>query len=182
MYEGLVDGDFAESEMPTDYILQLKKGCQVIMVKNAYNRAKELVWANGDIGKVIDLEEDKIIVEIHGRKCIVEPACWEKIMYYYNKKTEKIEEQKLGTFWQFPLRLCYAMTIHKGQGQTYDSVLVDFSQCRPFECGQTYVALSRVKSIGGLYLRVPLTADDIKVSPEVRNYLNRMKRQQQQSA
>lgn len=129
-------------------------------------------WVNGSTGIVTELSDLKIVVTINGATHSVDRSTWSNYEYSYNKKEKKIEQVEIGSFNQFPIKLAYAMTVHKSQGQTYDKILIDFSGKRAFAPGQTYVALSRCRSMEGLYLKDEMRAEDIKVSREIVDYMN----------
>ena len=141
-YRATITGDLEQSSFPTDEILKLKKGAQVMFLRND----KQKRWVNGTIGYIESLGADIIKVNIDGIVFPVQKETWNKIRYQYNQAERTVEEETVSSFTQFPLRLAWAITIHKSQGQTYKSVLVDM-QGGAFAHGQTYVALSRCKSL-----------------------------------
>lgn len=150
------EGVFDTSSFPTEEELKLKNGAQVILIKND----KDKRWVNGTICKIERLSSNQVFVNIDGFTCEVKRETWENIEYYFNKEKNKIEERIIGVFEQFPLRLAWALTIHKSQGQTFPKVIVDMGN-GAFAHGQTYVALSRCKSLDGLVLKRPLEYRDI---------------------
>ncbi len=165
VFKGVINGDFPENSLPTPKDLILKKGAQVIFIKNDYERK----WVNGTIGIVsyISPEENKICVLLeNGTEHEVEPDSWHNIRYTYNEKEQRIEEEELGSFIQYPMRLAWAITVHKSQGLTFNKVTIDFSG-GAFAGGQTYVALSRCTSLEGLSLKKPIQKSDIFVNPEI---------------
>jgi DNA polymerase III epsilon subunit-like protein len=165
-YKAKVTGEFGESKYPTEEPLMLKKGAQVMFVKND----PEGRWANGTIGKVDFLDKKKISVELKSGDIVsIPPTKWENMEYTFNKTSNKITQTVLGTFEQYPLKLAWAITIHKSQGLTFDKAIIDFGT-GTFASGQTYVALSRVKTFEGLYLKQKLTSNDIKLSAEVKGF------------
>ena len=155
-YEGTATGRFEESAYPTDTSLKLKKGAQVILIKN--DPAKQ--WVNGTLAKVVDLSEDSIVVDIDGRTCDVPIVKWQKIEYSYNEDEDKIEDEVVGGFAQYPIKLAWAITIHKSQGQTFDKVIIDLGY-GAFTHGQLYVALSRCTCLDGIRLKRPVNQSDI---------------------
>jgi len=160
-YEALVDGAFDESSFPTEEKLLLKPGAQVMMLRNHPERW----WVNGDLGVVEKCGDGFLSVGVRGTSYEVSPVVWEKYAYVMNKKGG-LEQKPVGTFLQFPVRLAWAITIHKSQGQTFQEVVVDLGS-GAFAHGQTYVALSRCTTLSGLTLRRPLRPSDILCDPRV---------------
>ena len=164
-YEAGVTGEFNPSSQPTDHALVLKPGAKVILLRNDPDRR----WVNGSIARVSRLEEKRIWIEIGGKEHEVEQASWESRRYAYDKEAEKIVGTVAGTFKQFPLRLAWALTIHKAQGLTLDNVYIDLGR-GTFAHGQAYVALSRCKSLEGLTLARRLEPRDILFDPSAMGY------------
>jgi ATP-dependent exoDNAse (exonuclease V) alpha subunit len=143
----------------------LKPGAKVILLRNDPDRR----WVNGTIARVSRLADKRVWIEVDGKEHEVEPADWEQRRYAFDKDAEKIVETVAGTFRQFPLRLAWALTIHKAQGLTLDRVYVDLGR-GTFAHGQAYVALSRCRSLAGLALARPLRASDILFDAAVLGY------------
>ena len=165
-YEGTVTGKFEEKRFPVDMTLKLKVGAQVMFTRNDQHKR----WANGTIGTVTKLAKDEIQVTTDGEATYVVPNCsWESYSYEYDKEARKMKKELMGTFTQYPLRLAWAITVHKSQGMTFDKLYLDLSRGM-FAAGQLYVALSRVRSLGGLYLSRPIIPQYAHTSREVLAY------------
>lgn len=165
-FVGTIKGDFPENSLPTDLELSLKEGAQVVFIKNSPDR----LWVNGTIGTVVTLTKDLIEVRLeNGDIHAVEPEKWSNIRYIYDPKTKKIDEEELGSFTQYPIKLAWALTIHKSQGLTFSNVIIDMGR-GAFTGGQTYVALSRCRSFDGLTLRSTVADRDIFVNPAIINF------------
>ena len=172
-----VSGDFGrgESGYPADAELQLKVGAQVMFLRNdiaGYGApgGGGPRWVNGSIGTVTRIAGGTVRVELDGEEHDVEPAVWERFRYAYDPATRKLTRDIVAEFTQFPLRLAWAVTIHKSQGKTYDRAVIDLGS-GAFAPGQTYVALSRLTSLDGLYLTRPLRPSDILVDADVRRFM-----------
>lgn len=169
-YYADIDGEFGNRDMPSAAELLLKVGAQVMCVRNLYDISTGDIIANGSVGEVIELRERGVLVAFRdGRTTIVEPAHWMKHRYTFDLSTNEIGTSVEGHFSQIPLKLAWAVTVHKSQGQTLDSAVLELER-RAFAHGQLYVALSRVTNLNGLFLRRKLNAGDIVVSPRVRTY------------
>ena len=165
-YEGTVTGKFEEKRFPVDLTLKLKVGAQVMFTRNDQQRR----WANGTIGTVTKLTKDEIQVTTEAGNTYVVPNCsWESFSYEYDKETRKMKKEQVGTFTQYPLRLAWAITVHKSQGMTFDKLYLDLSRGM-FAAGQLYVALSRVRSLGGLFLSHRIIPQYAHTSREVLAY------------
>jgi hypothetical protein len=163
-FEANVSGTFPDKHKPTDHYLKLKVGAQIMFIKNDTGEIKR--YYNGRIGKIKELQESSIIVIFDDESEVeVERAEWNNIKYTYDKIQKKIIEEIIGTFEQFPIRLAWAITVHKSQGLTFEKVIADLG--RAFTSGQVYVALSRCTSFSGLMLKTQLNNYAIKTDPRV---------------
>lgn len=181
LYAAQVQGEFEPRAFPTDERLGLKVGAQVMFLKNH----SQGHWVNGTLGVVAAMDTDVIWVDIPGRvqggnvdaeagplgAMRVEKAAWESVRYALDPETGRVVPKPVGRFTQFPLKLAWAMTIHKSQGKTFDRVIIDMGQ-GAFAHGQSYVALSRCRTLDGITLRRPLSGRDLMLDPEVREFLS----------
>jgi ATP-dependent exoDNAse (exonuclease V) alpha subunit len=165
IYEADIDGDFPENIYPTELELELKEGAQILMIKNDPDKR----WFNGSIGKIIDLKKDEVLVEIDGMEHTVEKESWVNRKYTFNK----VEEEELGEFQQFPMKASWAITIHKSQGKTFNNTIIDLGS-GAFAAGQTYVALSRNTSLEGIILKRRLTFEDIIVDEKILEFYEKV--------
>ncbi len=181
LYPAVVQGEFDVRAFPTDEPLGLKVGAQVMFLKNQAQGQ----WVNGTLGVVTAMEPDAIWVDIPGRTPVpgapgdvrsaigsvkVEKTTWESVRYALDPATGKPTPKPVGRFTQFPLKLAWAMTIHKSQGKTFDRVIIDMGN-GAFAHGQSYVALSRCTTLEGITLRKKLSERDLLLDPEVREFL-----------
>jgi tetratricopeptide (TPR) repeat protein len=165
-YTAEVSGGFEESKYPTEPEMILKEGSQVIFIKNDTDKR----WVNGTIGQVNELTDTTIKVKLKdGSVHSVDKRVWENIKYQYNKEKKKIEQEIVGTFKQYPLKLAWAITIHKSQGLTFDRVVIDFGD-GTFASGQAYVALSRATTFEGLFLKQKMHTMDIYIDEEIKDF------------
>ena len=178
-YQAQVDGTFPELSYPTNETLELKEGAQVMFVKN--DPTGDQRYYNGRIGRVVRLTATSVSVLCQGdaSPIDVEPLEWENNQYQLNEQTREIETHRIGTFRQYPLRLAWAITIHKSQGLTFERAVIDASQS--FAAGQVYVALSRCRSLEGLVLSSPITQKAIIGDADVDAYIVRQNEDAQRS-
>ena len=166
-YSGKVDGKFRTKDFIVPELLKLKVGAQVMFCKNISHSC-----VNGTIAKVSNLSEDTITVTLeNGSEVNVEQTVWKSYVRVYNRETKKMESEVVGTFTQYPLKLAWAVTIHKSQGMTFDRMHFDLSH-GTFAPGQAYVAISRMRSLEGLTLSDPIQSYHIIQNPEIKAYAN----------
>jgi ATP-dependent DNA helicase PIF1 len=164
-YVADITGDYPEGARPTDDRLMLKVGAKVILIRNDPQRR----WVNGTLATVVGLEGEAVRIDIGGEVHELEPVAWESVRYAYESAKDEVVPTITGTFNQLPLRLAWALTIHKAQGLTLDRVYIDLGR-GSFAHGQTYVALSRCRSLEGLVLGRPLRPTDVRFDPAAMGY------------
>ena len=164
-----VNGEFGGRAFPADERLELKVGAQVMFLRN--DTGGDARWVNGTIGEVVKIA-DTVTVEVDGETHEVLPSTWERYRYSYSAATKTLKKDVVAEFIQFPLRLAWAVTIHKSQGKSYDAAIIDLGP-RSFAPGQTYVALSRITALEGLYLTRPLRPSDVIVDDAVRRFMEK---------
>jgi len=162
VFKGEIKGDFSENSLPTDHDLILKEGAQVMFVKNDAGESRR--YYNGKLATISRLQADKIEVCFeNGQLMELEQEIWSNVRYTLNEESGEIKEEELGSFVQYPIRLAWAITIHKSQGLTFDRLVIDAGQA--FAAGQVYVALSRCTTLDGIVLYSPITPQSISTDP-----------------
>jgi hypothetical protein len=167
-FKATIEGDFPAYAYPADEVFECKMDAQVMFVKNDMNREKR--YYNGKIGKITGFRQGVICVRCPGESedIEVQPAEWTNVKYKLNEQTKEVEEQLLGTFTQYPLKLAWAITIHKSQGLTFERAIIDAQAA--FAHGQVYVALSRCKSFEGIVLRSRIVPSSVRTDQVVKTY------------
>ena len=165
-FHGIIKGDFPENSLPTDLDLSLKEGAQVVFIKNDPDHR----WVNGTVGRVSAVAQDLLEVTLEsGATHRLKQEVWSNIKYTFNPKTKEIKEEELGSFTQYPVKLAWALTVHKSQGLTFNNAIIDLGH-GAFAGGQTYVALSRCRSFEGMTLASTIADRDIFVNPSVTHF------------
>ncbi len=167
IYPATADETFTKTP-PADKELHLKKGAKIMMLVNTDN------WVNGDIGTVHELGPDFIQVELKGAIYDVKPYVWEEVRYEFNPLSQKLVPQVKGFFKQYPLKLAWAITVHKSQGLTFDNIYLDMGR-GAFATGQTYVALSRCRTLAGVHLKRPILTRDVQCDARVQAFFEHVK-------
>lgn len=165
VFEAGISGDFSQGAQPTEATLVLKPGAKVILIRNDPDKR----WVNGSVARISRFEGERVFITLEGCEHEVEPAAWESRRYAYDQAQSKVVESVAGTFRQLPLRLAWALTIHKAQGLTLEKVYIDLGR-GTFAHGQAYVALSRCRTLEGLALARPLYPRDILFDPAAMGY------------
>ncbi|MCH5219377.1 MAG: AAA family ATPase [Muribaculaceae bacterium] len=169
VFAGEIENEFPLNSLPTDLNLELKTGAQVVFVRND----PEHRWVNGTVAVVTTCLPDLIqVITEDGEEFDVERERWVNVKYVFNEKTRQVDEIELGAFVQYPLKPAWALTIHKSQGLTFNKVIIDIGR-GAFAGGQTYVALSRCRSLEGIILANPITPRDIYIKTEIARFASR---------
>jgi len=176
-FTGELEGDFAQRNLPTHEELELKVGAQVMLLNN--DGAGR--WVNGSIGKITSIEfdlqavDDVLVIELNNGKTVrVAKYTWSIHKYFYNEEKQKIDTEVVGSFYQFPVRLAWAVTIHKSQGKTFDKVIIDIGR-GSFAHGQVYVALSRCTSFEGITLKKPIEKRHIWMDYKINQFFRQLR-------
>jgi hypothetical protein len=168
-FEATVTGEFNDKAYPAEKTLTLKEGAQIMLIKNDKGEVRR--YFNGKIGTIKQIGDDRLTIEFPDEpdELVLEKETWKNIRYAYNREKDEIEEEELGSFRQYPIRLAWAITIHKSQGLTFDKAIIDAGAS--FAPGQVYVALSRLRGLEGLVLRSRIPSASISTDPRVVFYV-----------
>ncbi len=175
-FQAEMEGDFPEKLYPLPASIELKKGAQIMFIRN--DSDEEKAYVNGSLARVLNVEEDEVTVELRdsGREYVLKCETWEHKKYTHNEERNEVDEEVIGTFSQYPVRLAWAVTVHKSQGLTFDRAAIDVGKA--FAPGQVYVALSRLRSLDGLILRTPVDSSCIMSDTEVNAFTGGMSDQE----
>lgn len=167
-FEAEIDGDFPEKLYPLPSRIELKKGAQIMFIRN--DSSEEKAYVNGSLARVLGIEEDEVKVYLrdNGREYILKHEKWENKNYTFNEERNEVDEEIIGTFSQYPVKLAWAVTVHRSQGLTFDKAEIDVGKA--FAPGQVYVALSRLRSLEGLVLRTRIDSSCIRSDTEVKSF------------
>lgn len=170
-FEGRIEGEFSEAALPTELMLQLKVGAQVMFIKNDVGDRRR--YYNGKLATVTAIDGDSIRVKLAESDVMLtlEKETWQNVRYVSNPETGKVEEELLGSFSQYPIRLAWAITIHKSQGLTFSKVIIDAGQA--FAAGQVYVALSRCTTLNGIVLHSKIVPDSVLTDTTITSFADR---------
>lgn len=170
LFKGRIQGIFPEKDVPAPLYLSLKKGAQVMLVKNDSSG----LYVNGSLGEVVELYDDEITIRLDsGIEFGLTKDYWSNVEYVWNVKEKKIQDHIIGRYWQFPVKLAWCISVHKSQGLTFNYVIADLSLA--FATGQVYVALSRCTSLDGLILKTKIPSSAIKIDPKVLEFYKNIK-------
>ena len=165
-FKATLKGKIKAQNVPVEEVLKLKEGAKVMFVKN--NRP---YWVNGSVGIVQEIDDKVLTIKKGWKNYDLQPTEWEEYKFKYNRESGVLEKSLVGTFSQMPLILAWAITIHKGQGTTLDSVHIDLDR-GSFDFGQTYVALSRTRQLSDISIEKPIKSSDIKVDERINEYFD----------